>query len=233
MNTELWKPVKGKEEYAEVSNYGQIHKFKREYYSGRNHQIKKIIEEEWTYGRENENGYFMTSIGGITKGVHVWVYMTFNDCDIPKGYDVNHIDENKHCNCVWNLNLMTHGDNMRWGTHGAKISAALRGKKQSAETIEKRAAAQRGKPKPKVSAALKGKPNPKTAATNKNNPKKSKAVQALDPTTLEVVMEFPSTQEAQRQYGFSSGAVSRCCRNCYSTHKGNVYKGYIWRFRAI
>lgn len=44
-----------------------------------------------------------------------------------------------------------------------------------------------------------------------------------------VVMEFPSTQEAGRN-GFNSGAVCRCCRNCYM-RECNYYKGYYWYYK--
>lgn len=175
---EEWRPVRGFEEYAEISNFGQIHKFERVIYSGKNHKVKQIQEEYWTYGRENIWGYLQASIGGVCKGVHVWVYMTFYNCDIPKGMDVNHIDEDKHNNHLGNLNLMSHGDNMRYGTGIARSAAARR-----------------------------------------------KVCQALNPKTLEVVMEFQSTVEAQRQ-GFKASAVSECCNG-----KRKTYKGYIWQYK--
>lgn len=106
----------------------------------------------------------------------------------------------------------------------AKIAAALRGRKHSPEHNAKVAAAKRGKKrseetKLKIAAALRGKYNTKC----------SKAVQALNPKTLEVVYEFSSTAEAQRQ-GFYSSAVSQCCRNCFTRPGNNAYKGYIWRY---
>lgn len=173
---EEWRPVRGFEEYAEISNLGQIHRFRREWYTGRSHQIKRIQEETWTYGSETSDGYLQATIGGVCKGVHIWMYLTFVG-DIPQGFEVNHMDENKHNNCVWNLNLMTKKENIRWGTGIARRAAS-----------------------------------------------RSKAVQALDPKTLEVVYEFPSTQEAQRQ-GFNSSHISACCLGKRKTHKG-----YIWRY---
>lgn len=202
---EQWKPVRGKEEYAEISNYGQIH-----YFAGKS---TKYPDERFTCGSESGD-YLYASIGGVVKGVHIWVYMTFNDCDIPEGLEVNHLDENKHNNCVWNLNLMSHGDNVRYGTG-----------------IARRAAAQRGKPKPKVSAVKRGKPNPKVSAALRGRKRPdvavalSKPVQALDKVTGEVVYEFPSTQEAQRQ-GFNAGNITNCCNGNRKTHKG-----FIWRYK--
>lgn len=185
MKEEIWKPVKGKEDYAEVSNLGQIHRFERIIYSGRGHKSKRIQEEEFTYGNDNGKGYLYACIGGVKKGVHVWVYMTFYNCDIQKGLEVNHIDENPKNNRLDNLNLLSHGDNVRWGTGISRMSAAL-----------------------------------------KNNPKSSKAVQALNPKTLEVVMEFPSAMEAERQFGFNQSNVAKCCNG-----KRKTAYGYIWRFK--
>ena len=45
----------------------------------------------------------------------------------------------------------------------------------------------------------------------------------------ELVMTFPSTQEAGRQ-GFNEGAVAACCRNCFHREGNNVYKGFEWRY---
>ena len=45
----------------------------------------------------------------------------------------------------------------------------------------------------------------------------------------ELIMTFPSIQEAGRQ-GFCQVAVSACCRNCYNRPGNNVYKGYIWKY---
>lgn len=198
---EQWKPVRGFEDYAEISNMGQIHKFERVYYRGKNHKQKCIQEEELTYGSPCR-GYLQASFGSVSKGVHVWVYLTFVG-DIPEGLEVNHIDENKHNNCIWNLNLLSHGDNVRYGTGIERSAAAHRGRKRPAEVVAKIAAAKRGK----------------------YNTKKSKAVQALNPKTLEVVYEFPSAHEAQRQYGFDASTISKCCLG-----KIKKYKGYIWQF---
>ena len=41
---EEWRPVRGFEEYAEISNLGQIHRFEKVWYSGKNHKIKKVQE---------------------------------------------------------------------------------------------------------------------------------------------------------------------------------------------
>lgn len=55
----------------------------------------------------------------------------------------------------------------------------------------------------------------------------SKPIQAIDPKTGEVVLEFQSAREAGRK-GFDRRTICRCCRGkkSYKTHKG-----YIWRFK--
>lgn len=60
-----------------------------------------------------------------------------------------------------------------------------------------------------------------------NNKKISKSVCAFKDGKL--VMTFPSTNEARRN-GFSQGAISDCCRNCFNRPSNNVYKGYTWRY---
>lgn len=53
----------------------------------------------------------------------------------------------------------------------------------------------------------------------------SKALQALDPKTGVVALEFASVNEAGRN-GFSAGHVSACCRGERKTHKG-----LVWRYK--
>lgn len=51
----------------------------------------------------------------------------------------------------------------------------------------------------------------------------SKAVQAIDPKTGQVVREFPSTAEAERN-GFDQGNISLCCLGKIKSHRGFVWK---------
>lgn len=64
------------------------------------------------------------------------------------------------------------------------------------------------------------------AAASRLNGSLSKAVEAIDPNTGEVVREFPSANEAERN-GFTSISISRCCRGI----KCKRHKGYIWRYK--
>jgi hypothetical protein len=57
--------------------------------------------------------------------------------------------------------------------------------------------------------------------------KKRKPVQAINPDTGEVVVEYPSVNEAGRN-GYSSGNVSLFCRGKYEY---KTYRGLIWRYK--
>lgn len=118
MIEEQWKPVKGKEEFAEISSDGLIHFFA----TGKG----RYPNDRWTWGSENKKGYLRAKIGGESKGVHQWVYLTFVG-KIPKGWDVNHLDENKHNNRVENLEVCSHEKNCNWGSRNEKIVAARKG----------------------------------------------------------------------------------------------------------
>lgn len=53
----------------------------------------------------------------------------------------------------------------------------------------------------------------------------SKPVEAIDPKTGQVVKEFASGIEAERN-GFKHGAISQCCRG-----KRRRHRGFEWRFK--
>lgn len=47
--------------------------------------------------------------------------------EIPEGMQVNHIDEDKSNNSIFNLNLMTPKENTNWGTRNKRASKTLKG----------------------------------------------------------------------------------------------------------
>lgn len=101
---DVWKPIKGFEDIAEISIYGEIHRFKSNTY---------------TYGTINNNGYLRATF--FVKGkqefrmVHRLVYETFVG-NIPEGFEINHKDENKKNNSIFNLELVSHKENCNYGT---------------------------------------------------------------------------------------------------------------------
>lgn len=101
---ETWKPVPGYEGLYEVSDLGRVKGLKRG-------KIRKL--------NKSKNGYLLIILckDGKTKGypVHRLVYSAFNG-EIPEGFEVNHIKEDKTNNRLCNLNLMTSKENTNWGT---------------------------------------------------------------------------------------------------------------------
>ena len=59
-----------------------------------------------------------------------------------------------------------------------------------------------------------------------NHPNKSKAILQIDKVTGEVINEFPSIMEVERQLGIGRGNTSNCCKGKYKTAGG-----YIWRYK--
>lgn len=55
--------------------------------------------------------------------------------------------------------------------------------------------------------------------------KRSKPVQGINPDTGKVVIEFPSTREAERN-GYAHGTVAACCLG-----KRKTAYGYIWQYK--
>lgn len=79
-------------------------------------------------GAKNSCGYYNCSLYN-DKGM-VWnsklhrVIYTACYGEIPNNMDVNHIDENKNNNNILNLNLLTHKENINWGTHNVRMAKA-------------------------------------------------------------------------------------------------------------
>lgn len=58
-----------------------------------------------------------------------------------------------------------------------------------------------------------------------NRKDKSKVVLQIDPATENIIAEFPSTMEVQRQLGLRNGHISACCRG-----EENTCGGFKWRY---
>lgn len=199
----------------------------------------------------NRNGYLIVSLyaddGSIWKtGVHRVIYTACYG-EIPEGYEVNHIDENKENNCIDNLNLLTHTENVNWGTRTKRASL----KNKTSMRISEKAKIARVKvglmrkgttlseeTKCKISKSKKGKPNWKLQGKTFSNEHKQKLSEAKkgklnthrskqvgmykDDVLIQI---FPSTAEAQRQLGFNSHNIMACCSG-----KRNVCGGYQWQY---
>ena len=113
---EIWKDIEGYEGYYQVSNLGRVRSLDNYEKFGKVTWKRKgkILKP-----RLNEKGYALVnlSINSKTKNhrVHRLVWEAFNG-PIPEGFEINHINENKEDNRLENINLMTHKNNINWGT---------------------------------------------------------------------------------------------------------------------
>lgn len=132
---EIWKDIKGYEGRYQVSNLGRVKSLTRNKIKGKILTLKlsKLTKRSGT-------GYLSVHLWKNGKGkyytVHRLVWTAFNG-EIPKGLQVNHIDENHLNNCIENLNLMTSKENNNWGTRNKRVSETLKGRKRPTEIFEK------------------------------------------------------------------------------------------------
>lgn len=122
---EVWKPVPGYEQLYTASNFGRVMSLNR-------HYILKFYKD-WC-------GYLRVTLSKNGKAkhfkVHRLVYETFIGA-IPEGMQVNHINELKTDNSVWNLNLMTPKENTNYGTGIKRRAEKHKGYKPSQYIVER------------------------------------------------------------------------------------------------
>ena len=68
----------------------------------------------------------------------------------------------------------------------------------------------------------------KWAKEKATNGKCSKPVLQIDKNTNEVIAEFPSIHQAERQLGFNNSSISKCCKN---KPNYNTAYGYKWMYK--
>lgn len=54
---------------------------------------------------------------------------------------------------------------------------------------------------------------------------RSKAVNQIDIFSNEIIKQWKSMREVERELGFSNSAISKCCKG-----KKKTYKGFIWKY---
>lgn len=118
-----------------------------------------------------------------------------------------------------------------------KQSESHKGKKQSEETKRKRIEKLKGKPKSEEARRKIGEANRlrmyseetrRKISESQINGKNSKPVLQINKDTNEVIAEFPSMKEVERQLGFNSSNISGCC--CNKPHYNTAY-GFKWQYK--
>ena len=122
---EIWKDIPNYEGY-QVSNLGRVKSLER-FRKGKNGSLASVKEKILKTSMLN-SGYYQVGLykNSILKFyyVHRLVWEVFNG-SISEGYEINHLNEKKFDNRLENLNLMTHRENINYGT-GIERSAKKR-----------------------------------------------------------------------------------------------------------
>lgn len=114
---EIWKDIPNYEGLYQASNLGRVKSLER-FRKGKNGSLVPVKEKILKSSMLN-SGYYQV---GLTKQsilkfylVHRLVWEAFNG-SISEEYEINHINEKKFDNRLENLNLMTHRENVNYGT---------------------------------------------------------------------------------------------------------------------
>lgn len=69
----------------------------------------------YKFRKDTASGYYLGTqrIDGVRKRLHIYMWEKYNGM-VPKGYEINHIDENKDDNEIKNLQCMTKSDHIKW-----------------------------------------------------------------------------------------------------------------------
>lgn len=113
---EEWKDIDGYEGLYQISNYGRL----RSFVDKNGH--KRIIIRKF---QKNTKGYLQTRIYKNGKGKTVKIHRLVAEAFIPNPDNlpqVNHKDEDKTNNCVWNLEWCDAKYNINYGTLPERIS---------------------------------------------------------------------------------------------------------------
>ena len=126
----IWKDIVGYEGLYQVSNMGNIRSLN--YNHTKNIKELKIGISTAGYGHVS----LFKDGKKYTEPVAKCVWIAFNG-PIPKGMQINHINEDKTDNRLVNLNLMTPKDNINWGTHNLRMSKTKTNGSNSKAIIQK------------------------------------------------------------------------------------------------
>lgn len=207
---QCWKDIPGYQALYQVSNTGRV----RSLNYNRTGKIK-ILKQ-----RKDKLGYrsvFLCKDGKLKKySVHRLVALAF--IPNPNNYPIiNHKDENKINNTVWNLEWCTQEYNNNYGNRNKKISKAHKGKQFTEEHRKK------------ISEAKKGKHHTEEAKRKMSEAKKGKNGKPVLMFTLdgELIKRFNCTTEANEYLGKDkyNKNINMCLRG-----KNKTAWGYKWKY---
>ena len=129
---EEWKDIPEYEGFYQASNLGRIKSLER--IDALGHRLKeKILKPQI-----NRYGYYLVQLykQSIRKrySVHRLVWIAFNG-QIPEGYEINHLDERPVNNALSNLSLVTHKENLNYGTRNERVGKVLKNRKDLSKSV--------------------------------------------------------------------------------------------------
>lgn len=186
----IWKDIEGYEGKYQINQLGQVRSLNYK----RMRKIKRIKHSK------QKNGYlyiilYDNSNSKKTYYIHRLVAQTFLS-NLNNYKEVNHIDENKENNCVWNLEWCTHEYNINYGSRNEKHSEKMKrykgekhwnfGKHLSDEAINKISEAKKGKnPLENMTEEAKGERSKKISESKKGHIVSDKTKRKISKTRIE------------------------------------------------
>ena len=124
---EIWKDVKGYEGLYQCSNLGRIKSLDREITVTRKNTFTKLLKGG-IRTQQNRTGYKAITLFKDGKRATYYVHRLVAETFIPNPMNlpmVNHIDEIRTNNCVFNLEWCTHQENLTHGTANERKNRKL------------------------------------------------------------------------------------------------------------
>lgn len=90
-------------------------------------RIWSKVRKKFLKPSKRRDGYLQVSLSDNEGEKHIQLvhrvcWIAVNGREVPEGYELNHLDENKANNHISNLQLCTHKDNMNYGTRTERCS---------------------------------------------------------------------------------------------------------------
>lgn len=127
MEQEIWKPIPDYEGLYDVSSFGRIRSYSKRLKTNLNSSEQNNIKQL----QKHNLGYYKIALykEGKCKNyfVHRLVYLVFNDLDINSDIVINHLDENKFNNNIFNLEVLNHRENTTYSIDKNKTSSIYTG----------------------------------------------------------------------------------------------------------
>lgn len=126
---EVWKDIKDYEGLYQVSNLGRVKSLERTRNNCYNSMSK--IKEHILKPSITKCGYYNVVLSKDNNKKHKLIHRLVAEAFIDNKYNktcINHINECKWDNAVWNLEWCTHKENNNYGNHNIKLSISKTGK---------------------------------------------------------------------------------------------------------